>query len=353
MDDICWIFAFNLIVNSFLVFVTTAFLIQLILSFSRIKWPRLQALFLSLPFFKLGLDPFLYNFQNWALLFQNDPLNVETNSRTLSVSFICAPSAADQLPLSTSIRLSLDNGQTFSLADMLALQLPSFMLKRLIVSMVLVSMIMLGYYLKQLIESVRIIAKIKKHATRCDRVVKNKKLLEQLKNVCLIESQHISIPCAFGVFSKKICFPSQLLNKLTQEEFEAIVAHEVNHLHWYDGVVRVILIFLANMFWWVPTRWWISRIDSAHEKACDASIYRYNIDRLNLASALLRTVSTRKDQVESPLFSASFVKKTLMVKRLELLLDSSFGRTRKFSSIQAVILGLIALVLLNGRFWLF
>lgn len=353
IQDLYWIYAFNLIVNSFLAFLTMAFFIQILLSISGVKSPRFRALMLSLPFLKLSLDPFLYNFPNWALMSQNNPLNAEAETRVLSVSFAYITSVADLFPLSTAIRLSLDNGQTFSPADMLALLLPPLLLKGLILSMAVVSMGLLAIYFFRLIFELSFISKIKRKASPCKLVVNNQKLLGQLKATRLIVSSDITMACAFGIFRKWICFPTTMIDSLTHDEFEAVVAHEVNHLHWCDGIVRALCLFISNLFWWVPTRWWMARMEFAQEKACDANILKCKIDRLDLASALLKAMTIEKSIPEPLIISATFAKRNLVAQRLKFLVDPSFGKRGKLIWLQAIILGSIALALFCGRFWIF
>lgn len=352
-QDLYWIYAFNLIVNSFLAFLTMALLTQLLLFISRVKLRRFKALMLSLPILKLGFDPFLYDFRNWALMAQHNPLHAEADTRILSVSFAYASSIADLFPLNTAIRFSLDNGLSFSPADMAALLLPPLVLKSVILSVTAVSVVILSIYFYRLSVALKIISHIKRYADPSSRTVVNQKLLVQLKSVRLIASSDVNMPCAFGVFSKWICFPSKLLQKLTQEEFEAIVAHEVNHLRWYDGAVRAFCHFISNLFWWIPIQWWVSRLECEQEKACDAYIDKFKIDGIDLASALLKTITAERCAAESLLFSAPFAKKNLTAERLELLMDSSFGQKGRFRWLQAIILSLILLSLFCGRFWIF
>src|SRR5689334_5770164 len=67
-QELCWIFGFNIIVNSLLSFFTAFFLLELFLFIFRVRHPRLRAVCSLLPFVKICLDVFSYHFSHWALL---------------------------------------------------------------------------------------------------------------------------------------------------------------------------------------------------------------------------------------------------------------------------------------------
>src|SRR5690349_10881624 len=115
-EQLYWTYAFNIIVNSALSFFTTIFLIELFMFLFRIKHSRMKAICRALPFFKICLDLCLYHFSNWALLHGGNPILADTGTRQLSVMLN---------PL-TGIQLSMQDGKTFSIADVIALSIDPF-----------------------------------------------------------------------------------------------------------------------------------------------------------------------------------------------------------------------------------
>src|SRR5579864_9128161 len=84
--NLAWIYAFNILINSALAFFTVALLVKFLLWAFKIKQPRIQALALSLPLFKVGFDFFLYNFSRWALSSEINPLLCTPGTRAINAT---------------------------------------------------------------------------------------------------------------------------------------------------------------------------------------------------------------------------------------------------------------------------
>ena len=353
-QDLYWTYALNLIINSFLAFLTIGLFIQLLIVVFRVKAPRFKAILLCIPLLKLGFDPFLYDFKNWALLHQINPLESETGSRILSFQ-ICSPSFSSILaPWTSNIRLLLNNNKTFTIADLAALSIPPSTVKGIVIIIGLVSIILLSFFIVQVIRSMRTLSDIAKKATVCKRPLQNQELIQKIckSNVQLLLSSHVIAPCAFGVFRKSICFPVKLIDRLTHDEFEAIIAHELDHLQWHDGIIRMICLCFSSIFWWIPTTWWVNHMKCNQEMSCDAKIHKFDMAPLNLASAILKTARATKGS-PSLLYSTYFVEKSSISKRLQLLLEKPNTKKNKFKWIKVGIVGVIATSIFLGRFWIF
>jgi|GEM_PF-5868624 len=100
--DLDWMYAFNLIVNSLLSFITLTVLIHLILALLPLEQPRFRAWIQCIPLLKMGIDPFLYDWENGALLHQINPLETEIGSRSLNatLAFSFPPTHLTQLVFS-------------------------------------------------------------------------------------------------------------------------------------------------------------------------------------------------------------------------------------------------------------
>ncbi len=346
--DLIWTFAFNLIINSFLTFLTIAILIQMVIYIFRIKSPRVRVILLCIPFLKLALDPFLYDFQNWALLQQINPLEAEIGSRSLLINI--------GYPLNTCfvIGLFVNNVSTFSLADLAVLSLNPLAIRGFVVIILLITLGLFLCFALRLYKSVGTLSVIVKKSRPLLRPLQNQKLIEKIKRIDsqLILSSEVKAPCAFGVFAKWICFPEELVDKLTQEEFEAIIVHELDHLHWYDGVIRMMVLSLSTLFWWIPTKGWLKQLEYTQEMACDAKIHNFNITPLNLASAMLKTASAANKR-PAFLFSTCFIEKGSVMHRLQALSKVSLKKTNKSEWLKVSIAGIMATAILMGRFWIF
>lgn len=72
-----------------------------------------------------------------------------------------------------------------------------------------------------------------------------------------------------------LLLPQELLQRLEPSECDAVLAHELAHLHRRDHWVRWIEFAAGTLFWWHPLVWWTRRqLRIAEEKSCDAMVLR-------------------------------------------------------------------------------
>ena len=108
-------------------------------------------------------------------------------------------------------------------------------------------------------------------------------------------SESITVPCAVGLFRKKILFPKSLMKHLSSEEVKAVIVHEQGHLFWHDAVCRLGGQFLSLLFWWIPMKNWRRHIENMQEEACDTLCKQ----PIELASAILKTAQFQAKMNES------------------------------------------------------
>ena len=93
--------------------------------------------------------------------------------------------------------------------------------------------------------------------TRCPRVV-------------TISGELSPVVWAFGR-SAVMVIPADLCKRLTGQQFEALVTHELAHLARRDHWVRQFELVVTVLFWWLPVVWWARRgVRDAEEQCCDA-----------------------------------------------------------------------------------
>lgn len=131
-------------------------------------------------------------------------------------------------------------------------------------------------------------------STPCPRAITNDPLKDKLTalRVSLSISPDSVVP--FAAHRSTIIFPQSLYTHYSQEEFEAIVAHELEHLRWNDPLLKMVNRITFALFWWVPSEWWIRRLEADQERASDLAIHRYGIEPHNLASAFIKTAKQAK-----------------------------------------------------------
>jgi beta-lactamase regulating signal transducer with metallopeptidase domain len=318
-QDLGYIFAFNIIVNSILTFFTLSAIVALFVFIFRVKSPRYRALLLCVPILKIAIDLFSYDFSSWALTHHIDPLQTEQGTRRLyvgqefivndtyepsfgsrPVSFLAIPKTNIQFFLTDGHRplTHTHDGKSFTIADIIAKSIDIRIVKTLVVIVSTISLALFIIWLRQLYQSFQWIQDITKNADKCERPIYNLSLNRALTSskVQLLTSSSIATPCAVGFFQKHILFPEGLSLHLTQEEFEAIVAHELSHLRWHDCIIRIFNDSLGTLFWWIPIKLWARLINHSQELACDASIDRFQCSKDDMASAIYQAAKFNKNR---------------------------------------------------------
>ncbi len=344
---LAWAYAFNILINSTLAFLTVAILVKFLLWALRIQQPRIQAICLCIPLFKIVADFFFYNFSRWALAHQIDPFQSEPGTRAIT-AMLCHPaSTASFVPANTGIHFTLADGKTFTLADLLTLSLDPFWIKSTVVLAMSVSMVLCGFRLYQWIKSRHLLQKFLESCSPCPRIPRAS-IQTALNKTRIFTSSEIDIPCAV---SRLIIFPTQLLDQLSPEEFEAIIVHELDHLRWRDAYLRMALQFLCAFFWWIPTKRWRSHFEQMQEFACDAQISKFKISPIDLARAITKTAQTIKNKPPC-LPAMCFVETSRTVCRIKALLKRP-PRTLGWNIAQALLIGSLLIPIFFGQFWIF
>lgn len=349
-------FAFNIIINSVLGFFTVFILIEAILFFLRIQQPRVRAFCRSLPFVKLATDLFLYNFSSWVFANGINPLEAEPGTRMLSamIGYWNFDPSFFGIPW-TGIQLLMKGGFHFTLADLLIFSLDPFWIKCFVSAIFFISALSIGRWLWRLWKGHQYLSKILKRAYPSGRFAYNLKLMHSLvqARIKVVVSDEVEAPCACGFFEKTIIFPSHLIEEFTQDEFEAVLAHEAAHLIWVDSTMRLFCQFISHLFWWIPAKKILKRVELTQEKACDGFIAFFHLSRVALAQALVKTARSIKTG-NACLPALSFIEKGKLSDRLNHILNEKHSRG---GAVKRVALGLLTGVImasiLYGKFWIF
>ena len=110
-----------------------------------------------------------------------------------------------------------------------------------------------------------------------------------LKQISLSESGLVRSPIVVGFLKPVILFPTGLLNSLSPEEAEAILAHELAHILRNDYFYNILQSVIESFFYYHPAVWWISSvIRDERENACDDMAVELTGNSLTYAKALVR-----------------------------------------------------------------
>lgn len=312
---------FHLVLNSLLVFLILAFLIELTLRAFKIENPRVRYFCRMLAFLKLPFDIVVFSIYGDSLFVNFNPFSCEMYVQELLETVL-------PMPLAESLRES----EHIIVPGYVATLLPSFALKAFVVGVVLISICVTLLKIIQICKSIRELQAIIKNASPCPRAIHNTHLVSQIAQaeIRLLVSPDIAIP--FAANSRDILFPKNLTHAFSQDEFEAVAAHELEHLRWRDPIFKVCCGTLCALFWWLPTNWLLKRIENDQEDACDRGLNRYGLNTFHLASALIKVVNVVKGKKQSLSAICHFdASPNMYVRRISSLLNECEFRNEHFT----------------------
>jgi len=160
-------------------------------------------------------------------------------------------------------------------------------------------------------------------------------------------SSHIQSPIVFGHFKPILLFPLALLSKLTPEQVEAVIIHELAHVKRNDYILNIFQIFIEIIFYFHPVTWWLtSIIKREREHICDDEAAGKELNqKLSYAKALL---IIQENNTISSIGSLAFAKKpSEMYLRIKRILEPS----KNVNFMEKTTLGILVLGLALGMFW--
>jgi beta-lactamase regulating signal transducer with metallopeptidase domain len=109
--------------------------------------------------------------------------------------------------------------------------------------------------------------------------------LDRVIHYC--ECSRLDAPAVLGWFRPVVLLPVRALTGLTEEQIEAVIAHELAHIRRLDCFVNLFQIAVETLLFYHPAVWWVSqRIRTERENCCDDEAIIVCGDRLNYARAL-------------------------------------------------------------------
>lgn len=135
----------------------------------------------------------------------------------------------------------------------------------------------------------------------------------------LIDPAHYGAPYASGVLRPRVVFSAGHLAKLSAEERDACLLHELSHIEHRDTLWAPLLDLLSDMFWFLPgSGWVVRRFRSVLELRADAAAVRAGASAGALASAL---VSTAELMHEAHAPGVGLLRERLLQRRVRCLLE--------------------------------
>ncbi|MBW3596042.1 MAG: M48 family metalloprotease [Planctomycetes bacterium] len=145
---------------------------------------------------------------------------------------------------------------------------------------------------------------------------------------------------------KMLLLPQRLVDELTPEQLDTVIAHELAHLVRRDDLVRLLETAVTCLFWWNPVVWYARReLHAAEEDCCDALVVcSLPESRQQYGTALLRAAEMITFGRPLPTLASAFGQQRLLKRRIEMILHHPFRRSPSWSA--RLILFVLSLVVL-------
>ena len=91
--------------------------------------------------------------------------------------------------------------------------------------------------------------------------------------VPLLQTSAALEPGIFGIFRPVLLWPEGISEHLSDEHLEAILAHELRHVHYRDNLAAAAQSLVEAIFWFHPLVWWIgAQMVRERERGCDEEV---------------------------------------------------------------------------------
>ncbi|MEM1319995.1 MAG: M56 family metallopeptidase [Bacteroidota bacterium] len=167
------------------------------------------------------------------------------------------------------------------------------------------------------------------------------------RSVELVESALVKVPMVIGYLKPAILLPLGIVNALSEEEIEAILAHELAHIHRNDYLLNIILSFVEVLFYYHPAVWWLAaNVRAERENCCDDIGVQLCGNSLTYAKAL---VSIQEMHRSAPAFALSFSgrKKNQLLNRVKRILNQPQNKSNIMEKLAATTLLFLSILFLS------
>jgi uncharacterized protein (TIGR03435 family) len=132
--------------------------------------------------------------------------------------------------------------------------------------------------------------------------------------VRVMSSPALLEPGVFGILHPVLLLPKGIERRLTPEQLQAILAHELCHIRRRDNLAAAVQMAVEAVCWFHPLVWWMgSRLVEERERACDEEVLRAGNEPRTYAEGILLIC---KFYLELPVACASGVTGSDLKKRI-------------------------------------
>jgi beta-lactamase regulating signal transducer with metallopeptidase domain len=170
--------------------------------------------------------------------------------------------------------------------------------------------------------------------------------ISRVAELCL--SDEVERPSVFGFFHPRILLPAALMERLTPQELEQVVVHEMEHLRRSDDWTNLFQKIALMVFPLNPALLWVERrLCAERELACDDSVLRASRGRKAYALCLTRLAEYSMVRRSLSLVLGAWERQSELAQRVHRILRRPVATMRGRQSI-VVTACLMAAVLTGG-----
>jgi len=143
------------------------------------------------------------------------------------------------------------------------------------------------------------------------------------RSVQLLQCSSRLEPGVTGLIRPKLLWPAGLSDRLSDEQLDAVMAHEICHIERRDNLSALAQMLVETLFWFHPMVWWVgARLIGERERACDEAVVRSGADRECYAEGILAVCGFC---LRSPLASVPGVGGSTLTDRIERIMTRAHG----------------------------
>jgi bla regulator protein blaR1 len=119
-----------------------------------------------------------------------------------------------------------------------------------------------------------------------------------VRDVKIWLSEWVTSPVTIGYLKPIILIPVAAINNLTPHQLEAVILHELSHIHRFDYFLNLIISFIKTVLYFNPfVKLLVKSIEKEREYSCDEMVLQFQYKPGEYASALLRLEQNKHRQM--------------------------------------------------------
>ena len=156
------------------------------------------------------------------------------------------------------------------------------------------------------------------HWQRVHDLVRSAVPAGSVESVPVMRSSRLREPGVTGVLRPVLLLPDGITDRLTPEQLQAILAHEIGHVRRRDNLTGAIHKLAETVFWFHPLVWWIGkRLLEERERACDEKVVQMGHAPQTYAQGILEVCHSCLKSDKSELSHMAGISGTDLTARLE------------------------------------